>query len=820
MKILNVVQHGFKRMRLNNIVHIEYSPKRKKQIFIANNGAGKTSFVRTLSPIPSDLSKTHYEGGYEIKTIEHCGNIYSLTGTRDGLKYSFKKDNEELNSGGTKRVQLELIKKEFSYDQSIHSIVTGETLFTTMSYNERKEWMTRISDIDYSYVLSVYNGLRNRLRDVEGGVRILNNKLDISDRNRLSAEYIADLTNEREILNKTIDILTALRGGGGGVTVINNVTNYTIALENILALMPEETIVMANLEKDIISNSEKIVELKSHRENLISMVEEVSKFEAMDSMDIADIENEIFILENKIKDVKSAIYLNIDVDKDDLINTLSVLKNTIYETHIRLENMSQGIIDPVESTQTILKELSDKLYNFKTIEAKLEETIDGISHNKGVLEELKNTPEVTCVKCGHRWVDKYDDELYLKYQKSYIEKKENLEKVRSAVSTLRGKIELVELEQGLVDNIHRYIKNNKLHADINDLAVSSGIDYRKQPSAYINKLAIVSNDIGEWIDELSVLNRVRDLKDKINYIKDRKENISTIGLYSSSVLEGRLINSVEMIRSYVKEGDLLKKKNKLGTEILSISDKLIRSIQQRGKDTEKIVDELVGKSISNIVKKMKGRVYDINNMLMENEIAQRNRNDLKKDITEYDKIKENLKIMIRELSPTEGLIADSIVGFLETFVYDMNEIIREVWSYDIEIRTDGMDGDDLTFRFPVYVDGEEVSADVGKTSTGMQNIIDLAFKIVSMKRLGIGGYPLVLDEFGQGLFMSHRDKAVELLDKLGEDMFSQMFIITHDQQQYGMFGDGGADIIVIGEDAVEYIGGEYTYNGVISFIND
>ena len=78
-------------------------------LFIAQNGAGKTSIMKELNPLAPE--NANYEpGGRKYIEIKFPGRMYvldSYTGVSDG--HSFKVNGEELNKSGTYTSQKELV---------------------------------------------------------------------------------------------------------------------------------------------------------------------------------------------------------------------------------------------------------------------------------------------------------------------------------------------------------------------------------------------------------------------------------------------------------------------------------------------------------------------------------------------------------------------------------------------------------------------------------------------------------------------------------------------------------------------------------------
>ena len=144
--------------------------------------------------------------------------------------------------------------------------------------------------------------------------------------------------------------------------------------------------------------------------------------------------------------------------------------------------------------------------------------------------------------------------------------------------------------------------------------------------------------------------------------------------------------------------------------------------------------------------------------------------------------------MIDVLSPESGLIAKSINSFLNGYLSEMNNIINSVWSYNMELLPCEIDSDsDLNYKFKVKVNHDEIIEDVSKLSSSMQEIVNLAFKIVFVKYLGLANYPLILDEFGRTMDVEHRQTAYDIIDRVLSHNFNQIILVCHFESMYSRF---------------------------------
>ena len=174
MKICKIILYKYRRLSLNNIERLEYTPENNVQVIIGRNMCGKSSLLKELTPLPAELKKEFKDGGYKEIHIFHNSSNYTLVSKiEDGKQtHSFKRDGIELNDGSTRKVQLELVKQYFNLTPNIVDILLNKDNFTSMSPLERKRWFSEMSSIDYTYPVSVYNEVRTRYRDIVGGIKL------------------------------------------------------------------------------------------------------------------------------------------------------------------------------------------------------------------------------------------------------------------------------------------------------------------------------------------------------------------------------------------------------------------------------------------------------------------------------------------------------------------------------------------------------------------------------------------------------------------------------------------------------------------------
>jgi hypothetical protein len=151
---------------------------------------------------------------------------------------------------------------------------------------------------------------------------------------------------------------------------------------------------------------------------------------------------------------------------------------------------------------------------------------------------------------------------------------------------------------------------------------------------------------------------------------------------------------------------------------------------------------------------------------------------------------EAYQLMINELSPTDGLIADCLRGYIEVFAEQMTSIIRSIWSYDYTVLPCGVGEDnelDYMFKFKVGMDDND-SDDVSQASESQVDIVDFAFRLLVIFHLELESFPFYLDEPAVSLDETHRNNIILFIkDYVEMRKTSQLFLISHYFQQSGAF---------------------------------
>jgi len=811
MIIRKLVLYKFKRFFLTNITKLTYAPSNNTQLILGKNGSGKSQLFNQLTPLPPVLKKEFYPDGYKIIEISHKGKEYIISsGYHAPNKHSFIVNGTELNTGGTITVQNDLVKEHFRIDNKINEILLGINNFTIMTPNERKKWISHISRTDYSYAIGVYNDLRSRYSVLSGGVKLLESNLeeynnilstngdrdtlvrDIKELNSVIEELLTNIDHSVE--NDTISVRDSVlkdtellrRLSNTNITsrgvLVNSITKAGVTIENTKKIITD---IMSDIGKiESMRGDKSKSEYIAMREDLIKRMRSIE--DGLTSIGITDID---------FKDMKN-INDNWGEIRPVLIERLNELER-YRDTNSRKED-----IDALQSTLDSLNSVYDSL------EAKRLKLDTELEH----LKEHKSKDAVTCPKCNNIFNPGYsaDLEKSLTIEKSKLTellqtKKEEIARITKLLNTTHTRYEHVK---GIRELVYRYnnLKPIWVWLLANTKLTEAGFNIDNK----LNQIVVLSND---WKDYISYTDKLKQIDTYIEKLTIQEDTYKQLTSTNLEELRKRLYQHKELLSSTTT---LLEDNHKLLTtldHIDTIKDRLKRNIAKHYAIRNNKLKILKNNYLTDVITKLKETHHDLTVKLNRLDNVNSRLVTDKKKLTEYEHRIKVLKIMLAELSPKEGIIAKSINSFLQVFITDINSIINRVWSYKIELQIPDIEDKDLDYKFKVKVDDNEVIEDINRLSSSMKEIVDLAFRIVFMMHFRINDFPLMLDEFGRTFDKEHQYSAYNAIDKILSSSFTQVFIISHYSENYGMLSD--ADINILSTDGIDAVSKKYNENLIL-----
>jgi hypothetical protein len=422
----------------------------------------------------------------------------------------------------------------------------------------------------------------------------------------------------------------------------------------------------------------------------------------------------------------------------------------------------------------------------QTEKVKLQESIQKLVTDIKQCEHLQHSHLIAGPNCQHSWIPGYDANIHAMYQQQH-------EALLHEEQIIYGKIQNITIEmqsyQKILDNYNAY------HMCANQYNALPLIwDYIAQhnwlyetPNRIVRFVEQLTQDTFTW-DELDIL--IKDKKELEALlalaIRDGEGNLSTL-LDTQSEYETQLGELKATEQNLTAQIEGLKRCRKAIEYIRQATDELKDMLTKRSLLVTAHIESDMQQVLNTEIKKTRIELA----MLESEQVYASNKvsiiNDLTAELASHTVKQQALNAILQSLSPTDGLIAKSLSGFIDSFLRDMNTIIASVWSYPLTvgIHRDLGNEYELNYRFSIRVNDEYNVSDVSKASSAMKEIIDLAFTLTVMRHLGLTDYPIYLDEFGHSMDKEHRKMAYAAINTLmAASDFSQIFIISHYEDLY------------------------------------
>ena len=795
------------------------------QLVIGTNGCGKSTVIQELSPLPP-AGTDYTKNGYKRIVIEHNDVSYTLISkfTVQAGKHSFINNvtGEELNQGGTQSVQRTLIQEIFNYDQALHDVLTDQAKFTNMSPNMRRDWLTRISGTNLDFAITLFNRLKRAQRDEEAVVKHMTNRLNKESDNLPSQDDLDNLEQRFKNLDNQIKEFYRYR--------INEDMMRPERIEEIIQNKITDSIKLSqellrsnfNFSDDEVNSVDELNNKRSQLQSQISSdkerVEELFKehHEISDLlMQTQGISDEAQL--QKLKDRLQECYTEIDE-----LERLTVLIKEC-DNAIEINGRAIGISGPLLHIAT---EFVDNTEGYFTkdkrfaAEAAIADLNLGLSNYDRQLRELEHnishitkTDATVCPKCNHTFkagiaendlprfkqaildinlkmgeLDKkkqihvsYMDE-YTKYRNNYINYMDILNRNRD-LSFLNEHLRPIDL---LIDSPK--LITNRMSACLDDL----------------DKLATVQRLMPEVYKLEAAIDKVNSVRSNGNYTQERLNKIDEL----VTVFKNRTIDNNNRLTVLNNEHSNYINITKLYAELSKQLSDIDHAMEYAYRSNKKYV-------IEQMITKTNTDLAHVNVQLNE----AKNKQNVIKDVTtqrDYTMKRSNgYKLLVSEINPTTGLIADYFKQFIDQFVGQMNIIINKVWEHNIEMLPCDVNSDGLSYKFPLRINDKPYGPpDGSKGSNSQVSMVNFAFKIVVMVYLGLDDYPLYLDELAPDLDEKHRVNIIAFVrDFIESRRCSQCFMVSHYATGYGAFTN--AEILVLDDENLLDIPAVYNNHVII-----
>lgn len=790
---------GFKRLVLSGCDEISVEFTDPLQVVLGTNGIGKSSLLDEISPLPADPSDFH-KHGYKIVHIDHQGKHYVLSSHfQPSTNHSFVIDGVEENPGGTKTVQERLAREHFNYSTDINALLKGSLKFTSMDSAKRKDWFIRMCDTNYEYAIKAYNKMREKHRDVVGTIKMTTKRLVTESEKLIEDKEQVRLREEvsklHELLNFLLERRKPLDKEPEAIEHEHELLSRELkqlarTLDNTLNATGALTLDIDGYDQYIDELNESITRTQAYLEKFSQEAKRnQSKIDVLQraaAQNIASLKNKCQDLQAKLDEQSKQLLItgmNQNHRPDLALESLYPIREHLIEIFSSIPSnsdkrySSQALNDAKEQLQSLMKKRN------LCSEAQ-EHRRQKLAH----MQKHKDHPDLACPKCEHRFSANYSAHEHERLQKEFDHFEKYLhEELNVQLKAQETFIEKCTQYAQWFRQYHQITKGTPYLQPYWDYLADKEI-LTLSPLSGSHELNAIEQDLKLQVIRVEYLNELKATHELLQAL----ENVGEADL--NQLIETNKQITQDMENETSKLIELGKKRTQAMNERASLKkihvlreeiESTLKQSRQLGLEyKEQLRRQYFNSAVRELQSALASREHRLNALKLQQGVV----DNITKQLAEYKQDEEALSLLVRELSPTEGVIAEGLMGFMKRFIAYVNSLIGAVWTYPMVIKSSEFTENssiDLDYKFPMLVKGDRPRKDIRDGSTGMKEIVDFAFMLGAMKFLRLENYPIFLDEFGSAMDSIHKTNSVQLIKRLMDhNAFSQIFMISHDYMQY------------------------------------
>lgn len=802
---------GNLRLAYRGIGAVHMTPEKKLQMILGTNGSGKSTILSEMSALAANHSHYQRGVGYKRTVHDHRGHEYECLSDFRGDKNHFmmKKDQKVLYEGHSSEAYQAMVYQEFKLTPEIHAVRIGKKRLSNMSTDERRRWLTNMSPEDYTYAIEYFKRLSETYRDCKGAVERINKKLVNERKNLIDEETLTQLLTEiADLKSQKNDMFRFWRPMEDSVdNVMDRVRQVDERLEQLTDQSTTSLKVFSNEQgfTDVQQVLDLIAKCSAEEQHLAIQftelcdgIEEVrAKIDQMaetDGIDVEDLNREIGEMSRHL--IELDLMIITDDWKTNAVEAL-VAYNVAHSTLADCLNNLEP--DPeLKYIPEAHKVRADRIQVLLSIQPTLKKQSLELSEKISIMEHRRDEGHTECPECKHSWFKGFDEQLYKALLKDHetvtakitewTEEYEKLCEIQTKSSEIMGIVSQINLTARVTTVLDAMWMG--LHRDrFMRLRPQEALEYVRATGSQI-KLSKERLDVIEQLDSL------KKTREKVlAAVNDGRQDLMT----KATGMEAKLVELQErraVSTSHLRRlNEIRKAMENQAQYVTEFEDLMTRRTDLISKAEIANHHEIVNAIIIQMDADILSRERQIAQIDQQKAVIK----SLEDEVTLLTRKEGLLRKAMDSLSPTKGLIARGLTGFINHFIAQMNAVVKKVWLYPLELSPIKVTEDDklkLDYNFPVIVDGNAGGKDVKESSGAQVEIFDMAFMLASAVNMGMDTMEAFLDEFSIKMDYAHRKEAMKMItDLLLTSNFSQIFMISHYESSYGALSD--ADITIL-----------------------
>lgn len=813
MRITKLVLEKYKRLMLSNIQRFEYNPSKDMQLLIGSNGSGKSSVLEELTPLPSHHSN-FVKGGVKEIHLQHRDSHYRLRSVYNGGsgEHSFIKDDEELNKGGTFAVQRELVEREFRLTRDLHELFTGVTSFSQLSTAKRREWLTRLSPVDLGYAFEVYNRARSLHRDQQGVIKHLTKRMSQENSDLPDEAELNKCKAEIQTLTEKLDRLFQLRQANSQPGFSNS-RAFQETLEALVrrakGLLRQSPALPATFRVDSMEALEEAIrQRQSASQTLQTLLERLTDdhqqlLQALPAKDAQLSETEIAALREQVQALQA--------EEARLAPTVAAYRGTFPLLELPLDRRPQELLQTTFTEWiTLLQTFPDNRDGrftqergaltreaLATSEAEQRRLENEQTLAMQKLARLKGCEHIVCPSCQHQFQPGVSVAEVRKLEATVRHCGEQLEQLAKVIEEQKSYLEQFDEYLTYVRRFRRLTQESgEYFQPLWSVCLEQRVMFhnpRDHITAATQWLAAMEQKL-----QLALLRQEREiLEHRLRFVDALDRQALSLNDQRRQALEQEIAQKTQELRELQQEISTLQAQQRALQRYLADCAETIVDLEQLLQAVATTRDHLFQQAVVEETKQTQLLLAQVQERLSRAELRDGLLRDIQKQHDDAVQAHHDYGVLVKALSPTDGLIGQYLMGFMQVVVELLNTVIAEVWTYPLEVLPSQVEKDELDYRFPLNVNnGAVISPDIGRGSSSQRDIVDFAFKLLVMKFLQMEDYPLYLDEFGSTFDEQHRQNLIPFINRLLElGHIQQAFYISHFSIVHGAFNQ--AEVCVL-----------------------
>lgn len=784
------------RFRTSGHEIIDITFEHPHHVILGTNSSGKTSLLRECTPLPAVKTDYGLGGSKSLWFTDHDKDYLAISDfSKESPSYSLCCEStghwicQNVNQSTYRLSLFELL----SWTPFHAKLLLGFE-FHQFSTAERRELFNLLNGPEVEQAWLVYKYLQKQSRDQKAQLSYLDNQLAKADQ-RLK-DYTSthgNLEKQSAQLKDHIQSLTLQR------------VRHPLSAEELRRAIATNLAQQQKIQSDLQENEHKrqshLQENPEHSDwDINSITEELDRISKREQYLRSVIEEQRRQYEelNRHELVPAANIrpLN-DIDRDlrQVNNELDVLLNSVGDyTPQDKRRIKQALM---EYQENLLSELSDmqrfdlvafrqNYAVYQTGMALIQQKRLQIKQQLATKEDLTTASrDVVCPACDHQW----EDNPHARRIEAISQDIQTTEQeIKNVLNNWDGwssdHVEIglmhVETHERLISWCQQY--QSLLPSGMGD-TISSYIKYieanPKEPCQWLQTSLNHENDL-EAIEER------RRVQRSLLTEKAMSSGEGAIIRATLAKLDESLPEHQTSLENTIRLKTLLKGYRVLLDKDIQLNQQLTGLIRTEGDQQRMLVAVLEEEQKAHVIKQAMDELHEIESKLHDFKNAEQLKITYQVEHHRLKKLHEvNLNIQ-SQLSPVDGLLASALVGSINPLLDEANNLLRDIWTYPLKFLPYKHDEElELKYKLPMCLNDEVLLNDLAEGSASIVEVGNFALRYAILKRLGIVGYPVYLDEFGRTMDYIHRSEAYRAIySRLTQGGFSQILMVTHHPDVY------------------------------------